>query len=140
MECTMSDVLLILQSPLLRIGTGVDRGNGNGNAGVEDEPEDGVGVGLGVGDSQGQGQGQLTSLMKKAKNKVLKQVSKQHMVDTILPVLATLKHVLEEYRSPLQKSCVAYFCVLLKMYKVEMQEVCVCWVCRVCIVCDIVYS
>lgn len=110
MENTLSDVLMILQSPLLCIGNCVDKSN---SGGIAEE----------IDDEDVNNHAAVHQLMNKAKSKVLKQVAKQHMVDTILPVLATLKHLLEEFKSPLQKICVQYFCVLLKMYKVEMDEV-----------------
>ena len=48
------------------------------------------------------------------------QVSKQHMVDTILPTLFSLKHVLEASKSALQKRLMEYFIMLYKNHKSEM--------------------
>lgn len=42
----------------------------------------------------------------KAKGKVLKLMSQQHLVDTIIPVVCSLKAVLERYKSPLQVAAI----------------------------------
>ena len=42
------------------------------------------------------------SALEKAKTKVLKKLSVQHLVSHVLPVVISLKHILEEFKSGLQ--------------------------------------
>lgn len=59
----------------------------------------------------------------KAKSKVLRVLSKQHMMNHILPVVMSLKHTLESMRSPLQGPLMDYLRYLMTQHKTEVAEV-----------------
>lgn len=63
---------------------------------------DDEGAGAAASASTGGAKKSAKSAIAVAKAKILKTVSKQHLVDHILPVLSSLKHVLEAARSSAQ--------------------------------------
>lgn len=127
-ENVMRDTFYILQSPLLKVGSSA-AGNGKSAGSITDDMEDHEAGGGGgddhndtaTGDDGVEGSTKQSALLAKAKTKILKQLSKQHMIDTIVPVLSTLKHTLEAVKSPLQRACMEYFVVLVKSNRAEME-------------------
>lgn len=59
----------------------------------------------------------------RAKSKVLKKLSTQHLVSHTLPVIISLKHVLEATKSPLQGTLMEFLVSLVKNHKNEVEEV-----------------
>ncbi|XP_060560859.1 condensin-2 complex subunit D3-L-like [Ruditapes philippinarum] len=58
-----------------------------------------------------------------AKKTIMTKVLKNDVVENIVPVVISLKHKLEEKRSPLQKDLLLYLRELMKDYKKEVKEV-----------------
>ena len=106
MEEALEDALIILQSPLLKVGR---KNNENG-----DEE--------GVDELEGEEESSKAALAK-AKNKVLAKLSRQHLVSNILPVVMSLKAVLEANRSPLQGCVMEYLVHLVKNNRNEVNQV-----------------
>lgn len=50
-------------------------------------------------------------------------MSTQHLVNHVLPVVISLKHVLEATKSPLQGLLMEYLMVLVKNHKGEVEQV-----------------
>jgi hypothetical protein len=59
----------------------------------------------------------------RAKSKVLQKLSTQHLVSHTLPVVISLKHVLEGTKSPLQGTLMEFLMSLVKNHKAEVEEV-----------------
>jgi hypothetical protein len=59
----------------------------------------------------------------RAKSKVLQKLSTQHLVSHTLPVVISLKHVLEGTKSPLQGTLMEFLMSLVKNHKTEVEEV-----------------
>lgn len=59
----------------------------------------------------------------RAKSKVLQKLSTQHLVSHTLPVVISLKHVLESGKSPLQGTLMEFLVHLVKNHKNEVEEV-----------------
>ena len=58
----------------------------------------------------------------KAKSIVLKKLSRQHLVGHLLPVVMSLKHILEAGKSPLQGSLMELIVSLVKSNKSEVDQ------------------
>lgn len=104
-EETLEDAFLILRSPLLKIGRkgGLDS--------LDDDLQDGDEL--------------VTSgkaAVAKAKSIVLKKLSRQHLVGHVLPVVMSLKHMLESSRSPLQGPIMELLVALVKSNKAEVDQ------------------
>jgi hypothetical protein len=104
-EAAVQDTLCILQSPLLKVG----RISGAQEAEVEEEPD-----GLAVEAEK------RNAAIQNAKTKVIKKLSKQHMIDQVLPIICSLKHTLEASRSSLQRPLMDYLIYLVKSNKQEV--------------------
>jgi hypothetical protein len=103
-EDVLEDALLVLQSPLLKIGR-----NKNDDIGDSEEMDAAV---------------ESTSVaVAKAKTKVLVKISRQHLVSHVLPVVMSLKSALESVRSPLQGAVMEYLISVVKSNKVEVNQV-----------------
>ena len=103
-EDALEDAFLILQSPLLKVG----RKNGNNDSASAEDEDD---LDLEGSQDASKGKAAATAAMQKAKTRVLKKLSLQHLVSHILPVVTSLKHSLEACKSPLQVQCL---CLLYK--------------------------
>lgn len=110
-EHALEDALLILQSPLLRVGRRTDAEDGDEEGGGEEEE-----AGGGAQDKRG------AAGLAGAKSKVLKSLSKQHLVAHTLPVVASLKHVLEAARSPQQGALMDFLLCLVRNHRAECAE------------------
>lgn len=106
MEEALEDALIILQSPLLKVGKKTNE-NGEEEGGDELEGEE----------------ESSKAALAKAKSKVLAKLSRQHLVSNILPVVMSLKAVLEANRSPLQGSVMEYLVHLIKNNRNEVNQV-----------------
>jgi hypothetical protein len=106
-EETMEDVFIILRSPLLRVGTK----KSDTNAGDDDADME-------MDEATANGQAAVA----KAKSQVLKKLSKQHLVSHLLPVVASLKHTLESFKSPIQGALMEYLIFLMKHNKSEVDQ------------------
>ena len=106
-ESALEDAFAVLRSPLLRVGS--KRGV---NSQAEDDDE--------VVDSETAIANEARYALHKAKTKVLKKLSVQHLVDHMLPVVSSLKHYLECKRSPVQKSLMEYLMYLVNSHKAEV--------------------
>ena len=116
-ESAVHDALLILQSPLLKIGKNNSTGT---NTGVEDVNRDEEDVEESVSESISS---KKLAAVTFAKNKVLRKLSKQHLVEQVLPILCSLKHTLESSRSVLQKPLMEYLMHLVKTSKAEVDVI-----------------
>jgi hypothetical protein len=96
----LQDTLQILQSPMLKIIRKTSDKDSDCDPDADDLSNEGHASGVADGSSK--------EAVAKAKIKVLKVLSKQHMINHILPVAMSLKHTLESQRSSLQ---VLYLCV-----------------------------
>eukprot|EP01041_Mallomonas_annulata_P002902 gene2902-5693_t len=113
LEEMLQDGFSLLQSPLLKISTRGDKDTS------QEDIEDTVDVTDGSGASS---VGDHHSLLAKAKAKVLKKLSLQHLVGHILPVVCSLKHALEAHRSSLQRVLMEYLMSLMRTHKNEVAE------------------
>lgn len=124
-ENALEDTFLVLQSPLLRVGRRACDDNGAaasaaGADGEDCEEEEATTVSEAKG--KGGGKNKPNSLAG-AKTKVLKTLSKQHLISHTLPVVSSLKHALEAARSPLQGPLMDLLVALVKANRSEVNEV-----------------
>lgn len=66
---------------------------------------------------------QANQALAAAKSKILKSLSSQHLVSHLLPVVMSLKHCLEQFKSPLQGALMEYLIYLVKFNKSEVDQV-----------------
>lgn len=104
-EAAVQDTLCILQSPLLKVG----RVSNAQESEMGEEP-----------DSLAEEAEKRNAAIQNAKTKVLKKLSKQHMIDQVLPIICSLKHTLEASRSSLQRPLMEYLIYLVKSNKQEV--------------------
>jgi hypothetical protein len=107
-ESVCRDAFVVMSSPGLRVGAGARGGD-------EIEDEEILSEEAATQGPQGR--------MKAAKSKLLKTMSRKHLMEHVVPVLISLKHVLEKGNSPLQRELMGYFRELLRQYKAEVKEV-----------------
>ena len=107
-ESALEDAFAVLRSPLLRVG-----GKRGGVSTAADDEDD-------VADTETAIANEARTALHKAKTKVLKKLSVQHLVDHMLPVVSSLKHYLECKRSPVQKSLMEYLMYLVNSHKAEV--------------------
>ncbi|OWF35473.1 condensin-2 complex subunit D3-like isoform X2 [Mizuhopecten yessoensis] len=62
-------------------------------------------------------------VMATAKKTLITQVLKKNVIENIVPVVVSLKHMLEQHRSPLQKDLLSYLMELMKDFKNEVKEI-----------------
>ncbi|XP_063400127.1 condensin-2 complex subunit D3-L-like [Mytilus trossulus] len=62
-------------------------------------------------------------VMAVAKKTLITQVVKKNVIENIVPIVVSLKHMLEQQRSPVLKDLMMYLRELLKDYKNEVQEI-----------------
>ncbi|XP_069133274.1 condensin-2 complex subunit D3-L-like [Argopecten irradians] len=62
-------------------------------------------------------------VMATAKKTIITQALKKNVVENIVPVVISLKHILEKQRSPLQRYLLAYLMELVKDFKNEVKEI-----------------
>jgi len=105
----LEDSFLILQSPLLTIGPSCTVQVGEENSE------------LALATDEDLESGKAASLTL-AKSKVLKTISKQHLLSHTIPIVCSLKHVLEKNRSPLQGALMDYLVALVKANRSEVED------------------
>eukprot|EP00981_Chlorochromonas_danica_P001745 scaffold377_cov212-Ochromonas_danica.AAC.1 len=121
-ECVVEDVLLFLAHPSLKI-CGRAAGSSSTAAGGGGGEEDGlVEDSTTTTSSNANIAGNTNTALTAAKNKVWKSLTSQHLVAHTLPVLLSLKHILESRRSPLQGPLRDYLRHLLVTHKTEVQQ------------------
>jgi hypothetical protein len=54
---------------------------------------------------------------------MLKSITSQHMISHTLPVIMSLKHILENIKSPLQGALMDFFIHLMKQHRQEVEQV-----------------
>jgi hypothetical protein len=115
LEEALIDSFWVLRSPQLKVG-GKRTGAGKGME-FAAEDEDGA-------ETQEAEHAEVTmkAAMQNAKIKVLKKLSVQHMIEHILPAVASLKHVLERHRSLVQRVLMEYLVELVKAHKAEVDQ------------------
>jgi hypothetical protein len=106
-EEALEDALLILQSPLLKVGH---------KASTFDDEDENIEI-----DERTDKNKKTTLAIEKAKTKILKKLSLQHLLSHILPTVSSLKHVLEGINSYLQKPLMDYLMQLIKQHKNEVR-------------------
>lgn len=111
LENVLYDAFMILKSPSLKVGA-------KKTVGTEEE-EEAVSEEFGDANAMAAAKAAFTS----AKNKVLKKLSLQHLIDHILPVVFSLKHALENVRSPLQRMVMEYLLHIVKTHKAQVAQV-----------------
>lgn len=99
----LEDSFLILQSPLLMVG----------------RAEPGEELALATDEDLESGKAASLTL---AKSKVLKTISKQHLLSHTIPIVCSLKHVLEKNRSPLQGVLMDYLIALVKANRSDVED------------------
>jgi hypothetical protein len=110
LESVLEDVFSILSSPFLRVGKkGV-------NSAADGDDDD-----IAMTDDNNVISDTKTALHN-AKTKVLKKLSVMHLIEHLLPVVCSLKHVLESCKSPVQKSLMEYLMYLMKTNKAEVTQ------------------
>ena len=62
------------------------------------------------------------ALLSSAKGKLLSKISRKHLIETVLPILCTLKRILERSRSPLLKNLMQYLVSIFRQFKKEVNE------------------
>lgn len=107
LEEALMDCFFILESPMLKIGSRRPNRGDNGDEDVSGDVDHGESV---------------KQALQDAKLKVMKKLSVQHMVDHVLPVIASLKHILERCRSSLQKPLMGYLVQMIKNHKEEVDK------------------
>lgn len=123
LEDVLEDTLLILQSPLLKIGK---KSNANDNTAVEEDLMDELNGGAACNTQMDTSNITTVNVAAvaatRAKTKVLKTISRQHLVNHVLPVVMSLKHALETVKSPLQGVLMDYLVHLMQAHKAEVEE------------------
>ncbi len=66
--------------------------------------------------------GPSTSLLSSAKGKLLSKISRKHLMETVLPILCSLKAILERSRSPLLRNLMQYLVFIFRQFKKEVNE------------------
>jgi condensin-2 complex subunit D3 len=125
-ENALEDTFLVLQSPLLRVGRRAcdDAAAAVGADGEDGEEEEATNAAAAAGEAKGKGAGKnKPNSLAGAKTKVLKTLSKQHLISHTLPVVSSLKHALEAARSPLQGPLMDLLVALVKANRAEVNEV-----------------
>ena len=125
-ENALADTFLLLggssASPLLRVG--------QQKRGGEDDALQEADLGDLMAGSEGgheggkaSGKGGVAAVMIQAKCKILKKLSSHHMVEHLLPVIVSLKHCLEQWKSPLQGALMDCILSLMQSHQSEVQGV-----------------
>jgi hypothetical protein len=105
-ESVMEDTLTLLRSPHLKVG---HKRGGNGDDADDAAEEEAVDSGAAASNPK--------AAFVRAKSKVLQKLSTQHLVSHTLPVVISLKHVLETTKSSLQVILMVYpidFCARMR--------------------------
>lgn len=66
--------------------------------------------------------GPTASLLSSAKGKLLSKISRKHLMETVLPILCSLKTILEKSRSPLLRNLMQYMVFIFRQFKKEVNE------------------
>jgi hypothetical protein len=111
----INDCLQILQSPLLKVSR-KQSADVDTDAAAEEEEISTAAAAAGTGGAN------KDSMIARAKIRVLKVLSKQHMINHILPVAMSLKHMLEAQHSSLQGPLMEYLLYLISQHKAEVSE------------------
>lgn len=104
-ESVCRDALTILAGTGLRVG----KGGAGANAGDDDDDNEPAAVSQSAG-------------MASAKSKLLSTLSRKHLIEHVVPVVVSLKHVLEVGRSPLLRELMVYLRELFRAFKDEVKE------------------
>ena len=67
--------------------------------------------------------GPIVAQLAAAKGKLLTKVSKRHMMENVVPILTSLKVILEKNKSPLLKKLMVFLRELFRNFKKELKEV-----------------
>jgi condensin-2 complex subunit D3 len=128
LESSVEDVLKLLGSSLLKVGSKRNAGSGD-DAALFDGSEGGSMTEYVADDISGAGGSGKHKTGKAAvaaagmsKIKVLAALSNQHLVNHVLPVIVSLKHCLEAAKSPLQGALMRYLVHLVKSNKTEVDS------------------
>ena len=103
----LSDCLSILFNPRLHVGKSKQHEL------QDDEDLNATMASLGPNSSQ------LSSM----KGKLLSKMSRKHMIETVFPILCSLKVILEKSRSPLLKKLMEYLVCIFRQFKQEVNDV-----------------
>ena len=68
-------------------------------------------------------EGPIVAQLAAAKGKLLTKVSKRHMMENVVPILTSLKVILEKNKSPLLKKLMVFLRELFRNFKKELKEV-----------------
>ncbi|XP_071957014.1 condensin-2 complex subunit D3-L-like, partial [Antedon mediterranea] len=63
------------------------------------------------------------AVMQQAKTKLITQVVKKNVIENIVPIIVSLKHLLEKHRSPVVKYLMMYLKELMKDYRNEVKDI-----------------
>lgn len=99
----LSDAFSILKSPAIRVG----------KKAAKDDEDDIVDPNV---------TNDKAKRVQAAKGRLLSNVSRKHLIETLLPILINLKSLLEEHRSPLLKDLMACILDVYKRFKAEAKE------------------
>jgi hypothetical protein len=122
LEHALMDAFQILQSPLMRIGKSKTTGASSSEVLGDEDADDLVEASQQAGGGTESSQEALKSSFQKAKSKVLKKLSLQHLIDHMLPLISSLKHLLEAVQSPAQKALMDYLVFIMRSNKAEATQ------------------
>ncbi len=108
----LSDCLEVLTSPKMFVGrssTTMDDADIDSSAMLE-------------ASTGGSGSTTTSSRLSSAKGKLLSKISRKQLVETVLPILSTLKTTLEKSHSPLLKNLMRYLVCIFSQFKKEVNE------------------
>jgi hypothetical protein len=105
----ISDALTVLQSPLMRVGKVA------ASAGQEEDLDESTSAG-----NNTRAQFAVSSTL--AMGRLTSNLSRQLVIERVLPILINLKALLQHHRSPLLKHLMAYLVYVFRMYKVEVKQ------------------
>ncbi|KAL5008695.1 hypothetical protein ScPMuIL_014276 [Solemya velum] len=74
-------------------------------------------------DVAGDEQEMAAVVMAHAKKTIITQVVKRNVIENIVPIVVSLKHMLEKHRSPVLKDLMFYLQELMRDYKTEVKEI-----------------
>ena len=105
----LSDAFMVLQSPLIRVGK-------SATSSREDEDLDETSATMG----HNQSRRIVVASTKVAMGRLMSNLSRQQVIEHVLPILVNLKSVLQHHRSPLLKNLMEYLVNVFRMYRSEV--------------------
>jgi hypothetical protein len=115
-EAVLGDALLLLSSKEIKLGSG------GAAAADEDEAADGGAAGGAAGGTAGK-ESEMRAKEAAAKSRLLSQVERKAMVESIVPIIIELKRTLEAANSPQLRLVFVLVRELLRDHKAQLQDI-----------------